>query len=286
MKNKIKSALEANLPILIIGRSGWGKSQMVAQATSELGYELVDVRLAQVPAEDIGGLPFKDNNNDSFTYLMPKWAINILKHPEVTYVLFLDEINQASPSTLNAIYSIVLDRKVAGVHIPNMLVVAAGNYDSENAYLSEIPKPLQNRFLKIEFDHDEKRAKNYLFEKYSLFFEYDILKKILDLSITTSPRMVEYGLILLINGVTELSLLNNCFSKENALKVISFMKYKELNVSLCQREMDLIREIKNIINLGYIIEQSGERTKVNIEDISKRYEGRITPEVKKYLNLI
>lgn len=191
MKEIIKKAIENDLPLLIYGKSGWGKTALVEAVGNELDLEVVSISLALCLPEDIGGVPQADG--ESFKYLLPKWFYERLGKP---FILFLDEINQASPQVLHAIYGLVQKRELHGFKNPEMHVVAAGNLSEENPHLTEIMQPLLNRFYCVDFVHDPKPALEYLNNKYRL--NLNELEK--------SPRDTEQGIVAFKAGLKELAI--------------------------------------------------------------------------------
>lgn len=168
--NLYRDYIKNNIPLLLLGKSGTGKSQIIQSIAQSLNLPVVDLRLSQLPPEDLNGLPAPATNTNtpntpSFGYLTPEWFAKFL--PDTPFVLFLDEINQATPATLNALYGIVLDRKVGAYYNPNMRVVAAGNLLSESDYISELPQPLLNRFVVKTHVVNPKTVISYLQEKYA-----------------------------------------------------------------------------------------------------------------------
>ena len=99
-----------------MGKSGTGKSEIIKAIAGELGLPIVDLRLSQLPPEDLNGLPAPTDDKKAFTYLLPDWYNKF--QPDTPFVLFLDEINQATPNTINALYAIVHDRMIAGCYNP------------------------------------------------------------------------------------------------------------------------------------------------------------------------
>ena len=144
-KDLYKKYIKNNLPLLLIGKSGTGKSEIVKAIAEELNMPMVDLRMSQLPPEDLNGLPAPTEDKKAFTYLLPEWFNKF--QPDTPFILFLDEINQASPNTINALYAIVHDKMIAGRYNPNMRVVAAGNLLDESDYLNDLPKPMLNRFV-------------------------------------------------------------------------------------------------------------------------------------------
>jgi hypothetical protein len=71
-------------------------------------------------------------------------------------VLFLDEMNSSAPSVQAAAYQLILNRRIGKYHLPkNVVLVAAGNRESDKGVTYRMPTPLANRFIhqemKVEF---------------------------------------------------------------------------------------------------------------------------------------
>jgi len=178
--------IEADVPLLIKGRSGWGKSAIVNVVANRLELPLVIANVTSWTAEDFGGLPREIKKIQCYDYLPPKWVI---ENKDKKFILFLDEINQANVSVLHALYRVVYDREVAG-HKMNFYVIAAGNYDFENPYLTELMEPFLKRFSVYEWKETHEFFCSYLNKKYNTQLT----------EIYTNPRQTEMALKLYIQG--------------------------------------------------------------------------------------
>jgi len=70
-------------------------------------------------------------------------------------VLFLDEMNSAPASVQAAAYQLVLNRAVGRYRLPdNVVLVAAGNRESDKGVTYRMPTPLANRFIHLEIRVD------------------------------------------------------------------------------------------------------------------------------------
>ena len=70
-------------------------------------------------------------------------------------VLFLDELNSAAPSVQSAAYQLILNRRIGKYRLPNNVVmVAAGNRESDKGVTYRMPTPLANRFIHQEMKVD------------------------------------------------------------------------------------------------------------------------------------
>jgi hypothetical protein len=75
------------------------------------------------------------------------------KYPVV--VLFLDEMNSSAPAVQAAGYQLILNRRVGKYVLPdNVVIVAAGNRESDKGVTYRMPTPLANRFVHLEMRVD------------------------------------------------------------------------------------------------------------------------------------
>lgn len=108
--------------------------------TDETKYFLYDLRLGQCDGTDLRGIPFPEK--DTTRWLPPNW---LPKGGEG--IIFLDEINLASPSVQSAAYQLILDRRVGDHELPpGVAVIAAGNLSTDGANIFPLSAPLNNRF--------------------------------------------------------------------------------------------------------------------------------------------
>lgn len=195
-KEILKDAIRTNTKIIITGKSGYGKSEMVKQVAEELGLELIDFRLSEILPEDLVGLPKVNADGTFYEYIPPKWVYTVNSNPEKKYLLFLDEITQGTPEVLNICYKI-FDKvtKVGNYELPNVAVVGATNYSDESNYINELPTPLKNRACQLELDHTSSIYSKYLMTKYNLSKD---VASLLNIIISESnPRSAEKAIQLL-----------------------------------------------------------------------------------------
>jgi len=70
-------------------------------------------------------------------------------------VLFLDEMNSAPASVQSAAYQLILNRRIGKYRLPdNVVMVAAGNRESDKGVTYRMPTPLANRFVHQEMKVD------------------------------------------------------------------------------------------------------------------------------------
>ena len=70
-------------------------------------------------------------------------------------VLFLDEMNSAAPAVQAAAYQLTLSRRIGKYVLPdNVVIVAAGNRESDKGVTYRMPTPLANRLVHLEIRPD------------------------------------------------------------------------------------------------------------------------------------
>lgn len=150
-----KKSNNKNGNFYVVGERGWAKTTTIMEVAKRFGYHIVVVYLDKAEPEDLGGMPVVIENKDGSTetkYNLPPWAKHIYKNPKKKFLLFFDEMNQATGGVTNALMPIVLEHVICGIKFDNILVGAAGNRSDENSNVSDIEqdnKPLASRFKPI-----------------------------------------------------------------------------------------------------------------------------------------
>ena len=155
-KKSILKCFKKKRPLFIWGPPGIGKSDIVEEVTKDLGGYMIDLRMAQMEPTDIRGIPFFNKELGVMDWAPPielpteEFAA---QYPIV--VLFLDEMNSAMPSVQAVGYQLILNRRVGKYVLPdNVVLIAAGNRDSDKGVTYRMPMPLANRFIHIELRPD------------------------------------------------------------------------------------------------------------------------------------
>lgn len=135
---------DVRLSTMIWGAPGIGKSSIVAQIAELHDLEVIDLRLSQLAPTDLRGLPVAENGLAK--WFPPEFLPNTGKG-----ILFLDEINMASPAMQGIAQQLILDRQVGTYRVPEgWFVWAAGNRKSDRAAVFEMPSALANRFIHLD----------------------------------------------------------------------------------------------------------------------------------------
>ncbi len=115
--------LRVRKPVLLRGRHGVGKSQVVYQIADAMELPVVERRASQMTEGDLVGLPSIDGNRTTFN--PPDWFKEAC---ESACVLFLDEVDRATIEVRQGIFELTDSRKLNGHNLhPDTLIVAAVN---------------------------------------------------------------------------------------------------------------------------------------------------------------
>jgi len=141
--------LWAGVPVLLWGDPGTGKTATVERYAVEAGWVMVSVIASLHDPTDFSGLPVRDGA--SVTYVPPQWARRVAGHDGVTLV-FLDEVNTATPATQNALMRMVQEHRVGYLHLGERVrFVAAANPSGQNSGAWDLSAPLANRFAHLNW---------------------------------------------------------------------------------------------------------------------------------------
>ena len=167
LRRALLKAFKVKRPVFIWGPPGVGKSEVVESITEELGGYMIDLRMAQMEPTDIRGIPFFNKDINKMDWAepvdLPDEAF-ASQYPIV--VLFLDEMNSAPPSVQAAGYQLILNRRVGKYRLPdNVVIVAAGNRESDKGVTYRMPMPLANRFIHLEMRPDFAAWQNWAVNK-------------------------------------------------------------------------------------------------------------------------
>ena len=148
-------AVAANLPVLLWGQPGIGKSSTLVQLGRGLGLPLETVIASVHDPSDFAGLPIigADPASQGVAMAPPDWAVRL--HRAGSGLLFLDEISSAPPAVQAALLRVVLERHVGSLELPGAVrIVAAANPAGSAADGWQLAPPLANRFVHLAWLHD------------------------------------------------------------------------------------------------------------------------------------
>jgi hypothetical protein len=155
-RKSLLKAFKVQRPLFLWGPPGIGKSELVENITRDLGGYMIDLRLGQMEPTDIRGIPFYNKDSGKMDWAPPvELPDDELASQYPVVVLFLDELNSAAPSVQSAAYQLILNRRIGKYKLPdNVVMVAAGNRESDKGVTYRMPTPLANRFIHQEMKVD------------------------------------------------------------------------------------------------------------------------------------
>ncbi|GAB3136724.1 MoxR family ATPase [Micromonospora sonneratiae] len=148
-------AVAADLPVLLWGEPGIGKTAALTQLAAALDLPLTTVIASVHEPSDFSGLPVvgDDPAVQGVPMAPPDWAVRLVRAGRG--LLFLDELSTAPPAVQAALLRLVLERRVGALRLPaGVRIVAAANPRSSAADGWELSPPLANRFVHLQWSYD------------------------------------------------------------------------------------------------------------------------------------
>ncbi|GAA4952213.1 AAA family ATPase [Actinoplanes utahensis] len=148
-------AVAADLPVLLWGEPGIGKTATLTQLADGLDLPLTTVIASVHEPSDFAGLPVvgDDPAVQGVPMAPPDWAVRLVRAGRG--LLFLDELSTAPPAVQAALLRVVLERRVGTLRLPSgVRIVAAANPRSSAADGWELSPPLANRFVHVQWSYE------------------------------------------------------------------------------------------------------------------------------------
>ena len=267
------TVLKSKKNILLFGKSGWGKSQIVKKYCEDHGLKLKIISLASKLPEAIGGIPHATDKG-YYEELLSEELKEVFEDEGEGWVIFFDEINQAVQEVLNTLYGICYpmgeDRVWAGHSLSKAQIVACANLSDGTdgvTYLNDLPTPLVNRFFPFELECSKTDAKNYLKKKYRNIPQ---VVKYIDVMLDAekSPRTVDECLEI-IQYEPELSglLLQSKLQSALTAKVLDIQK--KVKTADPAKTLKLCRQSYEIFKEDGIVQWAGEEIETEEELLDK-----------------
>jgi len=150
--------LQADVPMILWGRHGIGKTSLVRQYAQQNGHAYFALILGQVVDQGdlIGVMTTATDENGNLTsqFAMPKWMSVLvdfcLKNPDKYGILHLDELTETRPDLQALLFTLALEKTIHEHKLPkNLRVVGSANPPNKdyNTYT------LKSKALKSRFAH-------------------------------------------------------------------------------------------------------------------------------------
>ena len=110
----ILAALVSEDPMLLIGRSGTGKTFLLNSLSEALGLEHRHYNASLISFDDLVGFPYPDNENSS---------VRFLETPATVWgaeSVLIDEISRCKPEHQNRLFSLVHERRIQGIALKKL----------------------------------------------------------------------------------------------------------------------------------------------------------------------
>lgn len=153
LKEALPYLFKANIATMVVGHHGVGKSQAVAQYATENDMEFIDLRLGTQDVGDLLGLADFERdakgNLVATKFMRPDWFPT---DPNSKGIIFLDEVNRARRDVLQAVFQLVLDKRLHRYVLPKgWQVIAAMNPNTGDYIVTDIgDKAFMDRFCHIK----------------------------------------------------------------------------------------------------------------------------------------
>lgn len=153
-----------NIPTILIGPTGVGKTELVIRAAKQLGIEchIYDMGSMIDPLSDLLGTHRLKDGNSVFDYA--KFVSDVQKPG----IILLDELSRAPLMTNNILFPCLDSRKTLPIEIadssgdrevkvhPQCVFIATANIGAEYSGTNDIDAALMNRFIPIQLDYLDK----------------------------------------------------------------------------------------------------------------------------------
>ncbi len=147
----LQVAMAANVPVLVWGEPGAGKTASINSMVKTMGWHIETVLASLREPSDFAGLPVLADGDVRMA--PPDWARRLAGRSEA--VCFFDEISTAAPSTQRALLRVIHERVVGDLALgTEVRMVAAANPAEVAAGGWDLTPPLANRFLHLDWKVD------------------------------------------------------------------------------------------------------------------------------------
>lgn len=306
MKQFLPIVLKTDLVPLLLGHTGVGKTEGVAQYTNENEMDLIVIHVAQLEPSDFIGL-YEKNEEGRTRNCPPAWLpykqrvteLDKSKNPNQTLadvmpdvhdgtinpkggIIFLDEVNRGHEDIRQALYQLLTAKRIHTYALPeNYKIVAAAN-PFEDYEVYDFDRALRNRFAWVKFKPDFEETQEYLKGK---FGNSPIIHWI-----NSDKTMLEYGDDFKVDDMVLSPRI-----EENAIKIYEEVKNERkdfmrkcletiIQPEKVQSFLSFLEELKNINYKEVLQGKKKEKVKQLVEDKRLDILSTVTNDLAEYFS--
>ena len=140
---EILSVTPSHHNIMLVGKHGIGKSQIIENYFVAHGKKVVTLFLGQMSdSGDLIGLPALDDVTRKTEFRPPYW----FPDNDEPVALFLDELNRARPEILQCVMDLTLNKRLNGKKLPDGSRIVCAVNEGEEYQLTDLDPSLVSRF--------------------------------------------------------------------------------------------------------------------------------------------
>lgn len=163
-RRMIMSCYRKDVPLILTGYPGMGKTATFESVCRELGIGFIDFRLGLKDPVDVGGMRVPDAKTGKLRHYIPDDLPDHVRDGSTGIILF-DEINAVPQMMQTTAYGLIQERRIGTWRMPEGWVpMAAGNNVTDRAAAQRMSTALANRFLHANVAPDL----NYWIDQYGL----------------------------------------------------------------------------------------------------------------------
>jgi len=152
MIRALAASIRANVPVLIWGQPGTGKTAVVNEYGDAWGYHVETVVGSNREPTDFMGYPIEEDGKTVYSEL--SWASRLVDADKG--ILFLDELTTCAPSVQRVMLRIVQERYVGDTKLPDSVaIVGAANPPEVAVDGYPLAPPVANRFCHLDWEFSD-----------------------------------------------------------------------------------------------------------------------------------
>jgi hypothetical protein len=150
----VKFFIKCEKNLLLFGRRGIGKTEIILRAIKECDYKINYINLSVAERCDLGGYPDINSNSDVLSFKYPYFMPKLKEGCEPDTVWVFDEIDKCSPEITAPLLEILQFHKINGIPLNVVSCMLTSNLMNENAHSNELSSAILDRVAKYMMDFD------------------------------------------------------------------------------------------------------------------------------------